>query len=55
MDAGLLDDEVELELEPDLSELDDELADFSVDDDFSAACPTTSPRNPTSRRRHRSR
>lgn len=33
MDAGLL-DEVELEL--DLSELDDELEDFSVDADFSA-------------------
>ena len=34
MEAGLLDEEVELE--PDLSELDDELDDFSVDDDFSA-------------------
>jgi hypothetical protein len=36
VDAGLLDEDEEFEFELDLSEPDDELEDFSVDDDFSA-------------------
>jgi hypothetical protein len=36
VDAGLLVEDEEFELELDLSEPDDELEDFSVDDDFSA-------------------